>query len=181
VLRFHSFGNSTALGPPLSKYNHKLVKSALYSINRHPGCAALFFFALLNRAISCPWLPSPIRGRLFHGVTFWYQNTYSKNWIVEVGTGETTDFEKFFTAYPEFSEMLYIKHFYIEKQLASTPKMSLARIPLTFLVCWAFKKCITPPNPPAAKSERLITNFMEIEWYTQRSPFYATVRFPILR
>jgi len=43
--------------------------------------------------------------------------------------------------------------------------MSLSRIPLTFLVCWAFKKCITPPNPPAAKSERLITNFMEIEWY----------------
>ncbi|KIM38671.1 hypothetical protein M413DRAFT_29915 [Hebeloma cylindrosporum] len=52
--------------------------------------------------------------------------------------------------------------------------MSLARIPLTFLVCWAFKKCVTPPNPPAARSERMPTNFMEFEWYTQRSSFYST-------
>jgi hypothetical protein len=81
----------------------------------------------------------------------------------------------------EFSGISYINALYTDKQFASTPKMSLARIPVTFLVCWAFKKCITPPNPPAAKSERLITNFMEIEWYTQRSPFYATVRFTILR
>ena len=33
--------------------------------------------------------------------------------------------------------------------------MSLARIPLTFLVYWAFKKCFTSPNPLAAKSRRL--------------------------
>jgi hypothetical protein len=96
-------------------------------------------------------------------------------------SGETTGLGISFTAYPEFSRMSYIKAPYTDKQLESTPKMSLARIPLTFLVCWAFKKCITPPNPPAAKNERLTTNFMEIEWYTQRSPFYATVRFPILR
>ena len=58
--------------------------------------------------------------------------------------------------------------------------MSLARIPLTFLVCCAFKKCLTPPNPPAARSERLKTNFMESEWHTQWSTFYATVCLPTL-
>ncbi|KIM41526.1 hypothetical protein M413DRAFT_150457 [Hebeloma cylindrosporum] len=52
--------------------------------------------------------------------------------------------------------------------------MSLARIAFTFLVCCAFKKCLTPPNPPAAKSERLKTNFMESEWHTQWSTYYGT-------
>ncbi|KDR77238.1 hypothetical protein GALMADRAFT_66575 [Galerina marginata CBS 339.88] len=53
--------------------------------------------------------------------------------------------------------------------------MSLAKIPLTFAVCWSFKKCITPPNPPPTKIDsRISSNFMEIQWYTQKSPFYAT-------
>ncbi|PPQ95544.1 hypothetical protein CVT26_008569 [Gymnopilus dilepis] len=53
--------------------------------------------------------------------------------------------------------------------------MSLVKIPLTLAVCWAFTKAITPPNPPPTKlDKRLKSNFMEMQWYTSRSPAYAT-------
>ncbi|KAF8902566.1 hypothetical protein CPB84DRAFT_1746574 [Gymnopilus junonius] len=52
--------------------------------------------------------------------------------------------------------------------------MSLTKIPLTFAVCWAFTKTITPPNPPPSQGDKAVrSNFMEMKWYTSRSPYYA--------
>ncbi|PPQ82901.1 hypothetical protein CVT26_007538 [Gymnopilus dilepis] len=53
--------------------------------------------------------------------------------------------------------------------------MSLVKIPFILASCWAFKKAITPPNPPAARTDKAIeSNLMEMRWYTAHSPTYAT-------
>ncbi|KAF5325227.1 hypothetical protein D9619_009717 [Psilocybe cf. subviscida] len=44
--------------------------------------------------------------------------------------------------------------------------MSMLKIPVTILVSWAFKKCVTPPLPPPPKTELMQPN-ADVEWYTQ--------------
>ncbi|KAF8881680.1 hypothetical protein CPB84DRAFT_1851486 [Gymnopilus junonius] len=51
--------------------------------------------------------------------------------------------------------------------------MSLAKIPISLLVSYAFKKGTSPPNPPPPKEERITTNFLEHEWYTTKIPKLA--------
>ncbi|KAF8902567.1 hypothetical protein CPB84DRAFT_1846220 [Gymnopilus junonius] len=48
--------------------------------------------------------------------------------------------------------------------------MSLAKVPVTLIVSYAFKRCIRPPNPPPPKEERIHTNFLEVGWYTANTP-----------
>ncbi|KAF8964771.1 hypothetical protein BDZ97DRAFT_1814404 [Flammula alnicola] len=47
--------------------------------------------------------------------------------------------------------------------------MSLAKIPLIALVSWAFRKCITPPNPPPPKdAQRISSRKIEAQWYARQ-------------
>ncbi|KAF9551715.1 hypothetical protein CPC08DRAFT_715020 [Agrocybe pediades] len=49
--------------------------------------------------------------------------------------------------------------------------MSLAKIPVVFIVTYAFMRCIRPPNPPPPTGERIkTTNILEIAWYTKNTP-----------
>lgn len=52
------------------------------------------------------------------------------------------------------------------QKLLSQPVMSMLKIPVTILVSWAFKKCVTPPLPPPPKNELMHPN-VDVEWYTQ--------------
>ncbi|KAF8186385.1 hypothetical protein BJ912DRAFT_852268 [Pholiota molesta] len=45
--------------------------------------------------------------------------------------------------------------------------MSLTKIPAILLVSLAFQKCVTPPQPPPPRSERIETASMDVEWYTR--------------
>lgn len=63
----------------------------------------------------------------------------------------------------------------IIKHPVFTPRMSLAKVPVTLIVSYAFKRCIRPPNPPPPKEERINTNFLEFGWYTTNTPGPAGV------
>ncbi|KAF9481946.1 hypothetical protein BDN70DRAFT_905013 [Pholiota conissans] len=43
--------------------------------------------------------------------------------------------------------------------------MSLAKIPLSILFAWAFKACLTPPQPPVPKSEIIVKGGLNQRWY----------------
>ncbi|KAF8153145.1 hypothetical protein B0H34DRAFT_662599 [Crassisporium funariophilum] len=53
--------------------------------------------------------------------------------------------------------------------------MSLTKIPFIILASWGFTSCITPPNPPPSKDERIGSHVFEGHWYTQGVPMAATV------
>ena len=122
VLSFRSCGNSTALGPPLSATRgaHFMPLIAIQDVPLCFCCTLTGFRqdhgANLSRVIPYRWLPSPIPERPFHGVIFGTNRPVETGTILQPVSGETTDFGKLFTAYPEFSGMSYIKAPYTEEQ-----------------------------------------------------------------
>ncbi|KJA17928.1 hypothetical protein HYPSUDRAFT_57429 [Hypholoma sublateritium FD-334 SS-4] len=51
--------------------------------------------------------------------------------------------------------------------------MSISKIPLVVLFSFAYKRCITPPNPAAPKAERISNKTLNTTWYTQNMLRYA--------
>ncbi|KAF9476905.1 hypothetical protein BDN70DRAFT_881825 [Pholiota conissans] len=51
--------------------------------------------------------------------------------------------------------------------------MSLAKIPLAILFALAFKRTITPPNPPASDKEMFVKGGLNKSWYLVHVPVWA--------